>query len=109
MDIEQFNPAECRFKFRNKNIAYLSARNTRDLAMNLGVESDGTKLQVYERIVSHLEESGADAVISEVPQAKVLEVVQEVLKSASQEPAEPKKPARKATRKPARRRKATFL
>ena len=65
MHIEQFKPAECRFKFRGKNIAYLSARNTRNLAMNLGVESDGTKLEVYERIVSHLDESGADTVISE--------------------------------------------
>ena len=98
MHIELFNPAECRFKFRGKNIAYLSARNTRSLAKNLGVESEGTKLQVYERIVSHLEDSGADAVISEAAESPVMP-----------EPAEPKRPAKKAARKPARRRKATFL
>ena len=109
MHIELFNPAECRFKFRGKNIAYLSARNTRALAKNLGVDSEGTKLQVYERIVSHLEDSGADAVISDPSQAKVSEVVQKVLKSVNQEPDEQKKPAKKAARKPARRRKARFL
>ena len=104
MDIEQINPAECRFKFRGKNIAYLSARNTRNLAKNLGVDSEGTKLQVYERIVSHLDESGAGPVIREAAEAE-----SQVLKSVNQEPDEQKRPAKKVARKPARRRKATFL
>ncbi len=65
MDIEQINPAECRFSFRGKNIAYLSARNTRNLARHVGVDSEGTKLQVFNKIVAQLEESGAKSVISD--------------------------------------------
>jgi len=109
MHIELFNPAECRFKFRGKNIAYLSARNTRNLAKNLGIDSEGTKLQVYERIVSHLDESGAGPVISEAAESPVLPEQERKDTKGSQEPDDLKRPAKKAARKPTRRRKATFL
>ncbi len=101
MNIEQIDPAKYPFTFRGKNIAYLSRRNMRALAKHLSVDSEGTKLQVFNKIVSYLEESGAKAVISDSAEAKDIEV--------TPEPEQQKRPARKAARKRPRRRKATFL
>jgi len=99
MNIEQINPAECTYTFRGKNIAYRGQRNMRELAKHLGVRSDGSRLEVFTRIVSYLDENGAKAEISEP--AEDIKVTPEQVK--------PKRPSRKVARKPARRRKATFL
>lgn len=100
MNIEEIDREACQFKYRGKNVAYLSQRNMRALAQHLGVDSEGTKLQVFNKIVSYLEESGAKAVISE--EAEVSEP-----ESVTPEPEQRERPAKKVARK--RRRKATFL
>ncbi len=101
MNIEEIDREACQFKFRGKNIAYLSQRNMRNLAKHLSVDSEGTKLQVFNKIVSYLEESGAKAVISDATDAEDIK--------ATPEPEQQKRPAKKVARKRTPRRKATFL
>ncbi len=101
--LEQINPAECSYTFRGKNIAYQGQRNMRELAKLVGVRSDGSRFEVFRRIVSYLNEIGAKAEISETAEATDIKV--------TPEPVEPTRPAKKVARKRGRprKRKATFL
>ena len=65
MDLNQIEPADCLFTLHDEKLAYLSRGRLRILAKQLGVAPDGVKLELYERIVLHLEQSGAEAEISE--------------------------------------------
>ncbi len=72
MHIDEINPAKCQYTFRGKNIAYLSQRNMRELARHVGVRSDGSRDEVFTRIVAHLDECGATVDISDVAEAAKL-------------------------------------
>ena len=96
MHIEQINPAECPYTFRGKNIARNGQRNMRELAKHVGVRSDGSRDEVFERIVAYLDENDAKAEIFKPAETEVIP-----------EPAKPKRPAKKVARK--RRRGAKFL
>ena len=93
--------AETLKEARRMIVRVLKAEGFTEVAEQLDPDPEGTKLQMFKRIVLDLERSGAKAEISEAVEAKDTKVIPE--------PAEPLGTAKKATRKPARRRKATFL
>ena len=72
MDLNQIEPADCLFTLHGEKLAYLSRGKLRILAKQLGLSPDGVKLALYTRIVSRLEEDGAEAEISEgLPQKEL--------------------------------------
>ena len=60
----QIDLMSCPFKWGGKKICYLSRGKLRVIATQIGVSADGAKLQIYNRVVAHLEESGASPEIN---------------------------------------------
>lgn len=63
-DLQQIDLAECPFKWHGTKICYLSRGRLRMIAKDLDLSPDGVKLQIYNRVVAHLEESGASPEIN---------------------------------------------
>ena len=64
VDLPQIDFMSCQFKWHGTKICYLSRGKLRVIAKDLGVLADGVKLQIYNRIVTHLEQNGASPEIS---------------------------------------------
>ena len=64
MELQQIDLMACSFKWQGTKICYLSRGKLRMIAKDVGVSPDGMKLQIYNRIMAHLEENGASPEIS---------------------------------------------
>ena len=62
----------CRFKWRGTKICYLSRGWLRLLAKDLGVSPEGRKIDIYEEIMRHIEQNGAQAGIDYIKYQEVL-------------------------------------
>ena len=66
VDLQQIDFMACRFTWGGKKLCYLSRGKLRVIARQLDLSHDGVKLQIYNRVMAYLEESGAKAEISKV-------------------------------------------
>lgn len=66
VDLQQIDVMACPFKWHGRKICYLSRGRLRIIAKSFGVPADGVKLQIYNRIMAHLEQSNAKVEIKMV-------------------------------------------
>lgn len=66
VDLAQIDFLACQFTWGGKKLCYLSRGKLRVIAKQLGVAADDAKIDIYNRIVWHLEQIGASPEISKV-------------------------------------------
>jgi len=59
VEIEQIDPMTCQYRYRGERLAYLSRGRLRKIAQRFDLPADGVKLEIYNRLIRHLEETGA--------------------------------------------------
>ncbi len=64
VELRQIDFISCQFKWQGKKICYLSRGKLRVIAKQFGLAADGMKIDIYDRVVSHLEQNGAKAEIN---------------------------------------------
>ena len=66
VDLQQIDVIACPFKWHGTKLCYLSRGRLRMIAKDVDVSPDGAKIDLYDRIVTCLEQSGAEAEIGKV-------------------------------------------
>lgn len=66
LELHQIDLTECPFTWHGKKICYLSRGKLRVIAKQFGLAADGVKIDIYNRIVSHLGQSVAPKELSDI-------------------------------------------